>query len=398
MASLNSNNVALNFKGILNLGSTINTPLSTTLQAITDGDGVASPLQLGTTLVAVTSSILHDWNSTPTGVAGKTSMWFDASGRMAWRLGTGASSYIRTFDATGITADRVYTLPNATTTLAGLAVAQTFSQAQNITPPQLTGSSATSSLTIVQDGNTTGNPTVLDVDLTGTTGSTSNLFNFKSAGTSICRLSKTTLFAPNVITIMNNSGGLAFSLYGAGSTQRLGVGSGIGDVTLRGTSAIPTTYSVISLNTNEAFTQTSGDRGLIWIQNTSTTGGNGNTGGFAPASGSQTHYFLKISSVINQHPSCTGVSQGILLSPTLTNAIDFTGIDLQYTGTNIKIGRNIGNSALTITSTTQGFTPPVMTTTQKNAIASPTAGLVVYDSTLNKLCVYTTAWETVTSI
>jgi len=29
-----------------------------------------------------------------------------------------------------------------------------------------------------------------------------------------------------------------------------------------------------------------------------------------------------------------------------------------------------------------------MTTTQKNAIATPAAGLVVYDNTTNKLCCY----------
>jgi hypothetical protein len=49
-------------------------------------------------------------------------------------------------------------------------------------------------------------------------------------------------------------------------------------------------------------------------------------------------------------------------------------------------------------STTQGFQPPTMTTAQKNAISGPVAGLIVYDTTLNKLCVYTTAWETITSI
>jgi hypothetical protein len=32
--------------------------------------------------------------------------------------------------------------------------------------------------------------------------------------------------------------------------------------------------------------------------------------------------------------------------------------------------------------------PPVMTTTQKNAIASPATGLVVMDITTLKLCVY----------
>jgi hypothetical protein len=57
------------------------------------------------------------------------------------------------------------------------------------------------------------------------------------------------------------------------------------------------------------------------------------------------------------------------------------------------------NAALDVQSTTSGFLPPRMTTTQKNDIASPTAGMMVYDSTLNKLSVYTgAAWETVTSL
>jgi hypothetical protein len=61
-------------------------------------------------------------------------------------------------------------------------------------------------------------------------------------------------------------------------------------------------------------------------------------------------------------------------------------------------GTTLEASALfALNSTTLGFLPPRMTTTQKNAISSPAAGLVVYDTTLNKLCVFTTAWETVTS-
>jgi hypothetical protein len=51
-----------------------------------------------------------------------------------------------------------------------------------------------------------------------------------------------------------------------------------------------------------------------------------------------------------------------------------------------------------VASTTKGFLPPRMTNAQKLAIATPAAGLVVYDTTLNKLCVYTTAWETITSL
>ena len=56
------------------------------------------------------------------------------------------------------------------------------------------------------------------------------------------------------------------------------------------------------------------------------------------------------------------------------------------------------NAILDVSRTTKAFMPPRMTTTQKNAISSPTAGMVVYDSTLSKLAVYTgSAWETVTS-
>jgi hypothetical protein len=48
----------------------------------------------------------------------------------------------------------------------------------------------------------------------------------------------------------------------------------------------------------------------------------------------------------------------------------------------------VASAQLQVDSTTKGFLPPRMTTTQKNAIASPAAGLVVYDSTTNKLCCY----------
>ena len=40
-----------------------------------------------------------------------------------------------------------------------------------------------------------------------------------------------------------------------------------------------------------------------------------------------------------------------------------------------------------------------MTTTQKNAVVGPAAGMLVFDTTLAKLCVYSgSAWQTVTSV
>jgi hypothetical protein len=65
----------------------------------------------------------------------------------------------------------------------------------------------------------------------------------------------------------------------------------------------------------------------------------------------------------------------------------------------IGTGSDITSSVFQISSTTQGFLPPRMTTTQKNAIGTPAAGLMVFDTTLAKLCVYSgSAWETITSL
>jgi hypothetical protein len=53
------------------------------------------------------------------------------------------------------------------------------------------------------------------------------------------------------------------------------------------------------------------------------------------------------------------------------------------------------NALLDLTSTTRGFLPPRMTTTQKNAIASPAEGLQVWDTTLKLMSVYNgTTWIT----
>ena len=104
----------------------------------------------------------------------------------------------------------------------------------------------------------------------------------------------------------------------------------------------------------------------------------------------------------------TGFVDGAVSAGTVPTAISFT------TGTSSGIARMIINSsgqigmgtltpasasALEIASTTQGVRFPVMTTTQKNAIGTPVAGLVIFDTTLAKLCVYSgSAWQTITSV
>ena len=68
---------------------------------------------------------------------------------------------------------------------------------------------------------------------------------------------------------------------------------------------------------------------------------------------------------------------------------------------NVGIGTAAPNASaiLDVQSTTKGFRLPNMTTVEKNAVATPAAGLMVFDTTLAKACVYSgTAWETITSI
>jgi hypothetical protein len=88
------------------------------------------------------------------------------------------------------------------------------------------------------------------------------------------------------------------------------------------------------------------------------------------------------------------------VTDTYTNIKASYGRMIIDTNGNIGIGTNTPNasSLLDLTSTSKGFLPPRMTTTQKNAISTPATGLMLYDTTLNKLCVYTgAAWETITS-
>jgi hypothetical protein len=101
----------------------------------------------------------------------------------------------------------------------------------------------------------------------------------------------------------------------------------------------------------------------------------------------------------------TGTSGDVIIStatPTTTGTI-LQSLTSRWwvkgsTGTLSNVASPNASAQFQIDSTTKGFLPPRMTTTQKNAIGSPAAGLMVYDTTLNKLCVYTTAWETITSL
>jgi len=98
--------------------------------------------------------------------------------------------------------------------------------------------------------------------------------------------------------------------------------------------------------------------------------------------------------------SSSDPNNGTFTAPAVRPLFAFNGGNTTYMQmfANGNIGLNtttdIASAQLHITSTTKGFLPPKMTTTQKNAISSPAAGLIVYDTTDNKHYGYNgTTWN-----
>ena len=77
------------------------------------------------------------------------------------------------------------------------------------------------------------------------------------------------------------------------------------------------------------------------------------------------------------------------------NASAVSVLDIKSSG-NVGIGTESPSAKLDVTSTTSGFLPPRMTTTQRDAISTPATGLVIYNTTTNVLNFYnSTSWGAV---
>lgn len=93
-------------------------------------------------------------------------------------------------------------------------------------------------------------------------------------------------------------------------------------------------------------------------------------------------------------------SSGIAGSGSVNQVAKFTsssGIgDSVITDNGTSVGINntspSASALLDLTSTARGFLPPRMTTTQRDLIASPAAGLVIYNTTTSALNVFTSSW------
>jgi hypothetical protein len=105
-----------------------------------------------------------------------------------------------------------------------------------------------------------------------------------------------------------------------------------------------------------------------------------------------------IQSVVDAYTSDTNITS--YMSFGINSGTTAAAEKMRLDSSGLGIGTTANASAiLDAQSTTQGVRMPNMTTTQKNAIASPAAGLMVFDTTLAKLCVYSgAAWQTITSV
>lgn len=190
----------------------------------------------------------------------------------------------------------------------------------------------------------------------------------------------------------NNSGafGASSNLFWDKTNNRLGIGtsSPTSTLTISGSGSTSATTSLLVRNSSGTELMRVRDNGLTTVNN--------------PTSGAS---ILKLNTAGSTYFDFSSNVAGYMSFSTNSRSdfrINNAYISSRTYGLNISMGSALEGSAsavVSVLSTTQGFLPPTMTTTQKNAIPSPVEGLIVYDLTLHKLCVYTgSAWETITSL
>tara|TARA_R110000868_G_scaffold157482_1_gene384770 strand:- start:3174 stop:3884 length:711 start_codon:yes stop_codon:yes gene_type:complete len=207
------------------------------------------------------------------------------------------------------------------------------------------------------------------------------------------------LMSPSVIAI-NSTTAVAVQSGGTGlstipTNGQLLIGNGVG-------------YTLNTLTPGVGIGVTNG-AGTIALANTGVLSWSGGFTGLTPATA--TTGAVTLSGVLNVASGGTNASTASIGSFnnitgfTATGATGTTSTNLVFSASPVFSGSvGIGatptaSAVLDAQSTTQGVRFPNMTTAQKNAIGAPAAGLVIFDTTLAKLCVYSgAAWQTITSV
>jgi hypothetical protein len=164
------------------------------------------------------------------------------------------------------------------------------------------------------------------------------------------------------------------------TNKRLGIGTNVPSATahFKGSGSTSATTSLLVQNSAGSNAFRVLDDGAVQVSE------------FIRPTDGTTNSFLRLSNATGTTMQYSGGF--VRLNPTFTFGSTTLGTILEMSSTTGKFllggGTQDASSKMQLNSTTEGFLPPRMTTTQKNTIASPASGLVVYDSTTNKLCCY----------
>ena len=359
MANLLGQNIGTNYKGILSLDSTINTPLDATLRAVTDGEGNASPLQLSTDAVSVGAI-----SGARLGIKGSGTTSATTALLVQNSAGT---ELLKVTDDGAVTANNLL-IPNF----------------NNITSGSNNINFQTSRILWTSSFNTPSGQYAYNFgDGGGFSTQTSGILGRFNLSSRFAPTSGTAIYNTSIITpIINQTGGAN------GITRGLFI-----DPTLTAAfdfRAIEVTEGNVligngALNTAKLSIKGSGTTSAttaLLVQNSAGTQllkvlDDGNT-------------FVKNLTIDNAMYGSSSGRMNIIPQYDLAIRPNVGGVGFAE-----GFGFSVNGSALIeMQSTTKGFLPPRMTTTQKNAIATPAAGLIVYDSTTNKLACYNgTTWN-----
>jgi hypothetical protein len=396
--SLNGLTPANTYQALIKVGN--NTNLNTTLKTLSDGAGNDLPMQASTTAINFTGTV----SGVASGVSGAIqfsngSAFASDAANLFWddtnnRLGVGTNAPTATTHIVGANnlansyALKVLNLANqgilsvtndgftqiGDFTGAGYGANLSFLRSSGGTRAT-TFNQGNQNLSITNvNGNVTFQNTPVQVVGSGSTSATTALLVQNSGSNTSLRVYDDRIvevpYRIHTPFIRNENGNLV--LY-----------SGNFEVEIQ--SSNPTSTSGSLRTTGEITTTDNQTKSIINVNNLvpSTSASFNTLNGFA------------FTSTITQ---TTGIIRGLFINPTLNASTDFRAIQTTSGGAYINTSTPQSSACLQADSTTQGFLPPRMTTTQKNAISSPATGLQVFDTTMNATCEYTgTAWRVVSA-
>jgi hypothetical protein len=220
----------------------------------------------------------------------------------------------------------------------------------------------------------------------GTNAPTSN-FDVKSTATSFVFAQFLANNGNEILTIRNNSDNSGNILAQNVTAFSIGTNTTTARLTVKGSGSTSATTSLLVQNS-------AGTAGLeVKDDGDITNGADGNTNLKFTISPTANRYFrLTRQSVNVDFYAGSAGNSAIETSGGAPFLLKASSAALTLSNGGVRIASAYGttnaSAQLEVVSTTKGFLPPVMTTTQKNAIASPATGLVLYDSTTNKLQCY----------